>query len=92
MQEDLILFNTIVDELLKDEAIHPVVNAIDAKKLFNEIDLSLQELPALEESFKNTLRDLILKTPRTATHLFFNHFLAEENSKAVLGRFTCCYT
>lgn len=85
MKEDLLLFNTIVDELLKDEITNPVVDPIEPKKLFAAIDISLQEDPALNEDFKKTLRDLALKTPRTATNLFFNQLFGGRNSKAVLG-------
>jgi len=85
MKDDLILFNTIVEELLKDEELNSVVQPIEAAKLFNEIDISLQEKPVVDETFKNTLKDLILKTPRTATNLFFNQLFGGRNSKAVLG-------
>ena len=85
MQEDLLLFNTIVNELLEDETLKPVVEPIDAAKLFDEIDISLGEKPALKEDFKETLRSLVLKTPRTATNLFFNQLFGGRNSKAVLG-------
>ena len=85
MQEDLKLFQTLVNELLKEENLHPVAEPIEAEKLFEQLDLALVDDPALEEDFANTLRDLVLSTPRTATRLFFNQLFGGRKGKAVLG-------
>jgi len=63
MHEDLELFLNIINDLLKDETLHPVAKPINAKELYNQLDLSLNEQPALKEDFKKSLKNLVLKTP-----------------------------
>ncbi len=85
MQQDLDLFLSIVNDLLEDEKRNPVVKPIEASRLFETIDFEPGELPALEEDFKETLREIVLTTPRTATDMFYNQLFGGRNSKAILG-------
>ncbi len=85
MNKALSIFNEIVSELLQDEKINPVSKHIPVDDIFKTIDLSLNEEPISEAEFKNTLKSLVLKTPKTATNAFFNQLFGGRNDKAVLG-------
>jgi sulfinoalanine decarboxylase len=85
MLKDLELFNLLVDELLELEKKRPVADPIDSQRLLDTIDLELREDSMLPEEFAETLRDLVTKTPRTASNLFFNQLFGGRKSKAVLG-------
>ncbi|HPF10281.1 MAG TPA: aminotransferase class V-fold PLP-dependent enzyme [Flavobacteriaceae bacterium] len=85
MQHTLALFQQIVTQLLKDEQDRPVANFIPSNNLFETLDLSLQEKPALEENFVKSLSELVLTSPRTATQAFFNQLFGGRNEKAILG-------
>ena len=78
-------FEKIVRELLLDEAVSPVSEHVASKELYNTLDLSLSENGIPDEEFERALKDLVLKTPRTATNAFFNQLFGGRNDKAVLG-------
>ncbi|MFK7923182.1 MAG: aspartate aminotransferase family protein [Bacteroidia bacterium] len=85
LKNDLALFNDLVDYLLTEEQHHPVAKRIDAEKLYNTLDLSLNESPMLNEEFISTLKEVLVATPKTATSLFFNQLFGGRQSKAILG-------
>ena len=85
LQKDLALFNSIVEELLKEEKKNPVSSLINAEDLYDKVDFSLSEHACINQEFTQALKDLVLKTPRTATNRFFNQLWGGRNSKAVLG-------
>ena len=85
MHEDLKLFNELVEFLLTEEKHNPVAQPIDTNLLYDTLDLSLNEHPALDEDFKQTLRDLIKSTPKTASTSFFNQLFGGRLSRATLG-------
>lgn len=85
MKEDLKLFNELVDELLKEEKEHPVAPYIPSSELYDKLDFSLSEEGIDEKTFKESLRDLVLKTPRTASNAFFNQLYGGRKSKSILG-------
>ncbi len=85
MREDLLLFNSIVEDLLKQEKENPVATPIKTKELYEKIDLSLSDNPTITSEFSKALKDLVLKTPKTASNRFFNQLWGGRNSKAVLG-------
>lgn len=85
IQNDLLLFNELVQVLLEEEKKHPVAKRIDADVLYDTIDLSLKDEAMLDVSLKETLKDVLVATPKTATNLFFNQLFGGRQSKAVLG-------
>ena len=85
LSSDLMLFNELVEVLLKEEEKHPVADRIEASKLYETIDLSLNAAPMLEEEFKAAIKDVLIATPKTATNLFFNQLFGGRQSKAILG-------
>jgi sulfinoalanine decarboxylase/sulfinoalanine decarboxylase/aspartate 1-decarboxylase len=85
MKNSLDTFNSIVTDLLKDEAIKPVADFVPSGELFERLDLDLKDDPITEDELKAALRELVMKTPRTATHAFFNQLFGGRNDKAVLG-------
>ncbi len=85
IREDLELFNQIVDLFLKDELANPVSSYISPENLPKEVDLNLNDEPAVEEDFKNNLKKLILSTPKSSSKLFFNQLFGGRHSKGVLG-------
>ena len=85
MNKALSIFNEIVSELLEDEKTNPISKHIPVDDLYETIDLSLDEKPISESEFKNVLKSLVLKSPKTATNAFFNQLFGGRNDKAVLG-------
>ena len=85
ISSDLALFNELVDTLINEEEKNPVADRIDSNKLYESIDLSLNESPMVDDEFKSVLKDVIISTPKTATNLFFNQLFGGRQSKAVLG-------
>ena len=78
-------FEKIVRELLSDELTNPVSELVASKDLYNTLVLSLSENGISDDEFELLLKDLVLKTPRTATNAFFNQLFGGRNEKAVLG-------
>jgi sulfinoalanine decarboxylase len=85
IKNDLALFNELVEVLISEEAENPVAERIAASKLFNTIDLSLNDGAMIDGDFKILLREVLVATPKTATNLFFNQLFGGRQSKAVLG-------
>ena len=52
ISSDLILFNELVETLINEEERHPVADRIDANKLYNSIDLSLNKIGMVDDEFK----------------------------------------
>ncbi len=71
MKKSLELFQKIVQNLLEDEATHPVAEFVPSATLFERMDLGLNEHPISEEDLEDVLQDLVFKAPRTATNAFF---------------------
>tara|TARA_B110000467_G_scaffold163874_1_gene191081 strand:+ start:1748 stop:3142 length:1395 start_codon:yes stop_codon:yes gene_type:complete len=85
IKDDLILFNQIVNEFLDDEKLNPISKKINIEDLSKKIDLSLGDSPTIKKEFADTLRKLILATPKSSSALFFNQLFGGRNSKAVIG-------
>jgi len=85
MQESLNQFNSIIHELLQSEAKNPVAEFVPSDELYERLDLSLSENGIPDGDFEPLLKDLVLKTPRTATNAFFNQLFGGRNDKAILG-------
>ncbi len=85
INSDLALFNELVETLLNEEEKNPVADRIEADKLYDSIDLSLNESAMVDDEFKSVLRDVLISTPKTATSLFFNQLFGGRQGKAVLG-------
>jgi sulfinoalanine decarboxylase/sulfinoalanine decarboxylase/aspartate 1-decarboxylase len=85
INKDLALFNELVGVLINEEEKNPVAERIDSSKLYDSIDLSLNQSPMIDEEFTSVLRNVLISTPKTATNLFFNQLFGGRQSKAVLG-------
>ncbi len=85
MQNTLDRFDKIVRDLIEDEKNNPVAEFVPSDELYQRLDLSLSKQGISDEMFEEALKDLVLKTPRTATNAFFNQLFGGRNEKAVLG-------
>ncbi|MFK8046170.1 MAG: aspartate aminotransferase family protein [Crocinitomicaceae bacterium] len=85
INNDIALFNELVENLLNEEQNTPVADRIEADKLYQTLDLSLNEAPMVDADFKATLQNVLSSTPKTATNLFFNQLFGGRQGKAVLG-------
>ncbi len=85
MTEDLKLFNELVELLLKEEQKHPVATPIDTDKLYQTLDLHLNDGPLMADALKELLSQLIKTTPKTASTSFFNQLFGGRLSPATLG-------
>jgi sulfinoalanine decarboxylase/sulfinoalanine decarboxylase/aspartate 1-decarboxylase len=62
-----------------------VAEFVASDELYDTLDLALTENGMSDEAFYSALKDLVFKTPRTATNAFFNQLFGGRNEKAVLG-------
>ena len=85
MEEDLSLFQSISKQLLEQEESDPVLKPIDPGDLADLFDLTLDDAGAGPPQFEKALSDLVLKTPRTSTNMFFNQLFGGRQGKAVVG-------
>ena len=85
IEEDLKLFNKLANDFLKEEKLKPLSNYIKPKDLYDKIDLTLDDNPAIDNDFKKTLHQLILSTPKSSSKYFFNQLFGGRHSKAILG-------
>lgn len=85
MQNDLKLFIELAEFLISEEENNPVAIPIDTKTLYNTIDLELRDEPTIDAAFKDTLKDIIKSTPKTASKAFFNQLFGGRISRATLG-------
>ena len=85
MHNDLKLFTELAEFLISEEKKHPVSIPIDTKQLYDAIDLELKDEPTVDDAFKETLKDIIKSTPKTASKAFFNQLFGGRISKSTLG-------
>lgn len=85
MDKELRLFQDLAQKLTAAEEQEPVVKPIPADRLFDTLDLKLEDEAISEERFAKALEEVVLHTPRTATRQFFNQLFGGRNSKATLG-------
>lgn len=85
LDSDLKEFQNLIQQLLKAEQDEPVVPPIPPDSLKEHFDLSLSQKGLDEETFYQLLQQVVLKTPRTNSRLFFNQLFGGRRSKAVLG-------
>lgn len=85
MQKTIALFQEIVTLLEADDKKRPVAPFIPSEALHTTLDLTLKDQGMVDEDFLVSLKELILSTPKTATHAFFNQLFGGRNEKAVLG-------
>lgn len=85
MKNDLDLFRSIADELMKAEQEEPVLKPEAPENLFERLNIELSDDALSDDEFGPILRDVVLNTPRTATRKFFNQLFGGRNSKASLG-------
>jgi sulfinoalanine decarboxylase/sulfinoalanine decarboxylase/aspartate 1-decarboxylase len=85
MQNTLDKFQKIIKALLADEEKQAMADFVSSDQVFEKLDLSLSENGISEADFEAALKDLVFKTPRTATNAFFNQLFGGRNEKAILG-------
>lgn len=85
MEKDLQTFIYIFKALQQEERDHPVTESIDPENLLKLLDLSLGDEPMGDEAFNEILKELVLKTPKTASNRFYNQLFAGRKSRAILG-------
>jgi len=85
IKKDLALFNELASIFIDDETENPVSEYITPKNLEKELDIKLREEGIGEDEFKKSLKELLLKTPKSSSKLFFNQLFGGRHSKAVLG-------
>ncbi len=85
MVKDLELFNELVEILLKEEQTQPVAQPLETHKLYQNLNLSLNDKALVDQNFKEILIEIIKKTPKTASTSFFNQLFGGRIGKATLG-------
>lgn len=85
MQHDIKLFAELCDILFEEEQKRPVAKPIPTSKLFETLDLTLNEQGTIEDDLKDALKAIIKSTPKTASKSFFNQLFGGRVGKAALG-------
>ncbi|MCA0151835.1 pyridoxal phosphate-dependent decarboxylase family protein [Winogradskyella vincentii] len=85
MQNDIALFSELCDELFNAEQNQPVAEHLATTNLYKELDLTLNEEGVIDDELKRVLKDIISKTPKTASRNFFNQLFGGRIGKATLG-------
>lgn len=85
MQNDIALFSELCDALFKEEINQPVAKPVPTSELYSQIDLSLNSDGVVDEDLKETLKQVIRSTPKTASKSFFNQLFGGRVNKATLG-------
>ena len=85
MNSDLNLFNELVQAILQDEKENPISEVINPEDLYESLDFELCDTSSNAEAFKENLKNIVLKTPKTSSKLFFNQLFGGRSSKAYLG-------
>lgn len=85
ISNDLAMFSELAEALITEEEKNPVAKRIDSSKLYDSIDLSLNDSTMIDDKFKSLLKKILVSTPKTATNLFFNQLFGGRQSKAVVG-------
>jgi len=85
IEKELETFIEITKSLLNDEVVNPVSEVIPADTLNTYFDLSLGDKGIPDNQFNELLKDVVLKTPKTSSKLFFNQLFGGRQPKAILG-------
>ena len=71
IQEDLRIFNELIQEFLREEINNPISDVILTTDIKSKLDLNLSEKEMGVSEFKSELKKLILSTPKSSSKLFF---------------------
>jgi len=85
IKEDLKVFNELIEVFLEDEKLNPISDNIKSSEIKEVLNISLQNEASIGVEFTSALRDLMLKSPKSSSKLFFNQLFGGRHSKAVLG-------
>ncbi len=85
IEKDLQTFTEIFKALRQDEIDNPLAESIEPEELLKQLDLSLGDEPMADDAFNANLKELVLKTPKTASSRFYNQLFAGRKSRAILG-------
>nr|WP_321222107.1 aminotransferase class V-fold PLP-dependent enzyme [uncultured Psychroserpens sp.] len=85
MLKDLKLFTELAEYLISEEKNNPVATPIDTSKLYETLDISLNENPTIDQDFIAALKGIIKSTPKTASTSFFNQLFGGRIDRATLG-------
>ena len=72
LQQDLALFNTIVEELLNEEEKNPVAPLINVEELYDKLDFRLSNEACIDEEFAKSLKETGAKNAKNHYNRFFN--------------------
>ena len=79
------LFNELIEVFLEDEKLNPISENIKSSDIKDVLNISLKNEASIGAAFISALRDLMLKSPKSSSKLFFNQLFGGRHSKAVLG-------
>ncbi len=85
IKKDLVLFNELAMFFLEDELQNPVTEYTHPNHIETALDIKLGKEGATDNELKNALKQLIQKSPKSSSKLFFNQLFGGRHSKAVLG-------
>lgn len=85
INKDLEVFNEIAKALLIDEVENPISEVIPPNELHGRLSVELNEDAIPDPVFEKALKEIVLKTPKTSSKLFFNQLFGGRQPKAVLG-------
>ncbi len=84
IKNDLSLFNELAETLIKEEQKNPVAERIEADKLYESIDLSLDQTGMINDDFKALLSEILVATPKQQRIYFLINYLVVDKVKQFL--------
>ena len=72
IKEDLELFNQLTEVFLQEESNRPISEYLHPDDAIEKINVRLSEEGAIGKKFKESLQELLLKSPKSSSRLFFN--------------------
>ena len=85
MQQELKIFEKIVQKLLVKESEDPVATPLPSETVMQDLNLNFSDEGLTDSELSDTIEQAVLNTPRTATNLFFNQLFGGRQPKAMLG-------
>lgn len=85
MKYELELFNKIAELFLDKESNEPVSKYIHPENIAKEVNFKLEDAPIDESEFEKALTEIVLKSPKTSSKLFFNQLYGGRKNLATLG-------
>ena len=85
IKKDLKLFNQLAHDFIEEETNNPISKYLDPNNAKKELDFKLTEEGVSDDYLVKCLKNILLRTPKSSSRLFFNQLYGGRHGKAVVG-------